>query len=160
MRFTKLAYFLILLAFLGCRKKPNYPDEPVITFKSFDVMQDSAVFTFSFTDGDGNIGLKEGDTTGVFSPDTIFYYNVFLEYYEFEGGAFVKRNLFIPFYYRTPYIEPEGKDKWLEGDISVTITPFYYDFTSPRDTFMYTAQLVDRAQNLSNIIETPAMIKP
>ncbi len=160
MRSVKILFLVAALALFACRKKPNFPDQPVIEYKSFTVVNDSAIFTMTFTDGDGNIGLKEEDTVGPFHPDSTYYYNLFLEYYEQENGTFVKRNLAIPFYYRTPYIEPEGKDKWLQGEIAVTISPFYYDFISPLDSFKYSAQLVDRDFNLSNVIETPIMVKP
>ena len=72
---------LILLS--SCLKVEVYPDEPVITYKSFEVFGDSAIITISFTDGDGDIGLSTGDTIGNYAPDSYFYFNAYLEYYEY-----------------------------------------------------------------------------
>ena len=58
-----LSFFLIagILVFFSC-KKNNYPDEPVLEFKSqskntmLQNGRDSMVLTFAYTDGDGDIG--------------------------------------------------------------------------------------------------------
>ena len=71
-----------------------------------------------------------------------------------------KIELILPFYYRTPYLEQEGKDKSMKGEISVDIVPYYYDVFSPRDTFEYSAQIVDRALHESNVVYTGKMLKP
>lgn len=158
---SKIALITVLIvSFSSCRKTEDYPDTPEIEYKSFETYKDSAVFTFSFTDGDGDIGLRKSDTTGKFSVGQKYYYNLFLEYYEMKNGQFEKIDLIVPFYYRIPFVDNEGRDKTLQGDISVTLTPFYYDFTSPYDTLKYEAYLVDRDLNESNIIETPELIKP
>ena len=60
--------FLILLFVLSCTKPPDYPTEPVLEFvsmtkntmqQSFLPSDDSLKVTISFTDGDGDIGLKD-----------------------------------------------------------------------------------------------------
>lgn len=159
--FSKIALILIIIngIFYSCRKPPEFPIEPQITFKDFVVTGDSATITISFTDGDGDIGLRDSDTTGDFSVKKKTYYNLYLEYFEQEEGTFVKRNLAIPFYYRVPYITQESKNKALEGDISVVISPSYYA-PNALDSFKYSIQLLDRALNESNVAETPVLIKP
>lgn len=160
-QFSKITLILFTAAviFFSCRKPPEFPIEPEITFKDFVVTGDSATITISFTDGDGDIGLRDSDTTGNFSSDKKTHYNLYLEYLEQEGGTFVQRSLFVPFYYRVPYITQESKNKALEGDISVVISPSYYA-TNALDSFKYSIQLVDRELHESNIVETPILIKP
>ena len=61
---------LISLALLqaACNKVPLYPDEPILTDGSFELLknsigQDTAVLIkFKFTDGDGDLGLTAADT--------------------------------------------------------------------------------------------------
>ncbi len=158
----QLIFLLGLLALLACRKKPKYPVEPVISFKSFAVYEDGtgARLTIEFTDGDGDIGLRQRDTLPPYDIDSKYYYNFFLEYYEQVNGQMKKTELLIPFYYRTPYIEQQGKDKSMKGEISVDISPYYFDPFSPRDTFEYSIQIVDRALNESNIVKSGMLRKP
>lgn len=153
--------FLGALLFQFCQKPEEFPDEPKVSFESFDQKSDStAKLTISFTDGDGNIGLKKGDTTGKFSQDNRFHYNLFLEYHEKQNGKWVQRELQPPFYYRIPPLEPKGKSKALEGDIEVTLEPLYFDPVSPHDTIKYSIQLADRDLNESNVVETDPIITP
>jgi hypothetical protein len=69
-----LAGFLLFLC--DCATPPDYPNEPVITFKSIsrnymkqnsNSLADSLLLTFSFTDGDGDLGSN--DSVGVFIKD-------------------------------------------------------------------------------------------
>ena len=163
-RLPKILLIVLLSFFLftSCRKKPKYPDTPVISFKSFQVYQngEGARLTVEFTDGNGDIGLKQSHTLAPYSSDSKYYYNLYLEYYEQVNGEMKKIDLMIPFYYRTPYIEQEGKDKSMKGELAVDIVPYYYDFSSPRDTFEYSIQIVDRALNESNVVYTGKMLKP
>jgi hypothetical protein len=68
----KLGWFFIVsvaLSFLGCLDLESFPNEPQITFKSFNIAADGngAALQISFTDGDGNFGLNQEDTAGVFA---------------------------------------------------------------------------------------------
>lgn len=155
---------LILLS--SCLKVETYPDEPEITYKSFEVFEDSAIVTISFTDGDGDIGLNPADTIGVFAPDSYFYFNAYLEYYELMNGEWVKGtadpngNNFptadsIVFKNRLPNITPIGQNKALKGDIKLTLEPNYYNpISNFNDSIKYRITLIDRALNISNTIET------
>jgi hypothetical protein len=161
---------LILLS--SCLKVETYPDEPVITYKSFEVFEDSAIITIEFTDGDGDIGLGTGDTLGDFAPGSFFYSNAYLEYYEFMNGEWVKGtadpggNNFptadtIVFSNRLPNITPIGQNKALKGDIKLTLEPNYYNpFSNFNDSIKYKIVLIDRALNISNTIETEIITTP
>lgn len=151
---------LLLFGSFGCQESVDFPDEPEIEFKSFERNDDgSADLTIEFTDGDGDIGLNEGDTTGKYAPGKKYFHNLFVHYYEKQDGEWVKRDLNPPYFYRVPVITPDGKNKALEGDIEVHLEKPYYDPNNSFDTIKYRVQLVDRALNESNKVFSPVMTK-
>ncbi len=155
-----IAALLLFPLTQGCLDPDEYPPEPRIEFEDFqEVNQNKALLTISFRDGDGNVGLAKGDTTGDFAPGNRYYNNLFLEYYEKRNGQWVKRDLDPPFHYRVPPLDDENDDEEsLEGDIQVTLEPYYYDPTSPYDTIKYSIQLADKALNESNVVETDPIV--
>lgn len=146
--------FLVIIAgcfFSSCLKKTEYPVEPIIKYVDFIPSGDSARFIFSFTDGDGDIGVSQSDTVAPYD------YNMFLKYFEKQNGIFVEILPTVPFNYRIPVITPEGQNKTLEGEIAIRIN-FYYNPFSPYDTIKYSAYIMDRALHKSNTIETREII--
>ncbi len=150
----------------SCMKPRSVSPVPEITFKEFISLQDSAFFTFSFIDGDGDVGLDSSYTFPPFNPpvnDSVnkipageFYYNFYLDYWEKNNGVFEKITFNTPFYYRIPVITPIGQNKTLEGEIAVKLS---YPYFSPlADTIKFTAYLYDRAKHKSNIIESNEII--
>jgi len=79
----KHALFLFGVSFIfaGCLDRENFPDEPRLLSGRLDVAGSGATMVLSFTDGDGNFGLEEGDTTGLFDP-CIRRWNLYAEYYD------------------------------------------------------------------------------
>jgi len=155
--------FFILFAgwvlFFSCRKIESYPEIPFIEFKSF-TLQDTVdllgnpgkagELVFSFVDGDGDIGLPQPDPT---STDTTNY-NLFFTLYEKLDGEFIKvdeDDLETPINYRIPFIEMEGQNKTLKGEIQVDFIYLIIKY----DTIKYEFYLVDRALNQSNVETTP-----
>ena len=66
---TLIGIVLLALAVLSCQKPVEYPVEPKITYEGFTyLMNEDSTFTgegvvsFSYTDGDGDLGLDETDT--------------------------------------------------------------------------------------------------
>jgi len=160
---TKIGFFLLvgtLFVLSSCLKRKEFPIEPTITFKEFTTSGDSGRVVITFTDGDGDIGLAEGDTLSPYQLNGDFYYNLYLDYYEKQNDVWVKRDLNPPFAYRVPIITPSGQNKALEGEIAVDIEPIYYDPQSPFDTIMYKIRLVDRQLHISNEVETGEIITP
>src|SRR5688572_18635395 len=113
-RFTH--YFLLLLsavAFVACGPDPVYPVEPQLTFKAYSINgNDSVKVMFSFTDGDGDIGVAPtgNDSNMVL---TVYYKGV-------DGEFHVARPLTAPtdsisYSYRI-YDLPEGQNG-LSGEI-------------------------------------------
>jgi hypothetical protein len=167
---SKKYWLLIIITPLfleGCMDLESFPNEPQIAFKTFSVSADGsgAKLIFSFTDGDGNFGLNQEDTSGVFA-DCQTRYNVFCDYYEKQNGTWTKVSLdpcldpnIIPFYYRAPVAVPEGQYKAQKGTVTLDIQPVYY-LPSSFDTCKFKVHVIDRSLNQSNEIETGEFYKP
>lgn len=157
----KLFFSFLMLVVLvsSCFKSEEYPIEPIISDPVFVFSGDSAKLTFSFTDGDGDIGLAPEDTIAPYNPASYFHYNLHLDYYEKddENGWQRGRNLegdSIVFQYRLKPIVVKGKARGIKGTMDVTIINFSNPFSIESDTIRYTIKLIDKALNESNLIET------
>lgn len=146
-----LALSIGLFSLISCSDDETFPVTPVIAFKSLDKYQalsglDSLVLTFSFTDGDGDIGSAASDTFGR---------DVYARLFEKNNGVFEEAPLSAPLEYRIPYLEPRGNNSSLKGDIRISID---YNILRPNDTIYYKVVLEDRAGNRSNEISTATMV--
>ncbi len=159
-----LSFISIVLLLSSCFKNEVYPLEPIIADPTFVFSGDSATLTFSFTDGDGDIGLAEGDTLPPFEPDSYYHYNLYLDYYEKDDvlGWQRGRDLAgdsIVFPYRLKPILVKGKTRGIKGTMDVSNINFSNPFSTQADTFRFEIRLIDRALNVSNIIQTQTIIK-
>jgi hypothetical protein len=154
----------ILLLAIGtllaaCVKEKNFPVEPVIEFKSYNIISlDSADCYIKFTDGDGDIGVLDGDTI----PDLSMKY-----LYKDTSGKFIPYDM-LPnttafdtlFYkFRIPDVTPDGQFKALEGEIRTKLrqSPLYF----PSHQFVkFEIQIKDRAGHKSNIVTTSEIAVP
>lgn len=158
-------YSLLLLPvlfFAACVNPPDFPDEPVITyvgisknsirqFNESNQVLDSIIIQFSFTDGDGDLSLRNDSFSDIFLNDS-----------RLEA-------LITPF--NVPLIPTEGTGNGISGDIFITLINSsgvccirdrgnglrdicFTDTSFPLDTFRYNIQIMDRAGNMSNIIQT------
>lgn len=164
-RISKIGLFgaaSLAMLFGACLPNNNFPDEPVVEFKEFkkiptsDGKDEKGVLVLKFTDGDGDIGLDQGDTLPPHDPSSIYYYNFFTRYYEKQNGEFVEVELGTPNYFRIPVLTPVGQNKSLEGEIEVELyinNPF-----SDYDTIKFDAWIVDQALHESNTVETGEII--
>ncbi len=149
----------LFLMLIGCIERREYPIEPVIAYKSFAVIQNSAGYdsigylTFEFTDGDGDIGLSQSDTFAPYNPGSEYYYNFFITLYQKNGAVF--QPLSEPYNSRIPNINPDGIDQDLKGEIQIEIDMTIWPLVLTSDTIKMTAYIVDRALHKSNTIETP-----
>ncbi|MFN0015621.1 MAG: hypothetical protein ACKVU2_13825 [Saprospiraceae bacterium] len=155
--FGILTFFVTAAAVLQfCVKPPNYPKEPVIGFLSLskNIMrqtplgQDTLIVTFSFTDGDGDIGFVDAGE-GIFVRD--------------GRDTFSKPPLSIP------YIEQQGAGNGISGEISIVLPTTCCTYIDPvtgikracadvpvtMDSLTYKIRIKDRAGNFSNEITTP-----
>ncbi len=153
--------FALIFFLASCFKGEVYPNEPYISDPLFVISNDSAVLTFSFTDGDGDIGISDGDTLppSPFVPNSYYYFNLYLEYYEKVDGSGWQPGLdfegdSIVFAYRLEPIIVKGKKKGIKGTMDIAINPFYNIASLESDTIKYRIKLIDRALNESNYLET------
>lgn len=153
-----IATALTALIFAYCVQPPDYPIAPVIEYigvsknllRQGEGYSDSLLVSFSFTDGDGDIGYPASDPTpSVFIRDS--------------RDEFEKPPL------QLPYVEPQGASNGISGEITVKLPttcciyispegiPFACDdvpFAIKFDTFFYYIKIRDRAGNESNEIQT------
>jgi hypothetical protein len=150
--------FAIFSSFLlsECATPPDYPDEPVITYKymsgnsmkqNSNSLADSLLLTFSFTDGDGDLGSN--DSVAIFIEDG--------------------RDGFDKPPYKIPFIDQQGAGNGISGEISILLNTTCCTFGNgyppcsvvpniPYDTLTYRVYIRDRAGHKSNLIETPQIL--
>jgi len=162
--FVKIPILIItvLLNCLSCQKIESLPEIPSISFKSF-ILKDTidalgneegkiGELTFNFEDGDGDIGLKQPDSQSVDSSNFNLFFTLFCKI-DSEFIEVSENDLETLLNYRIPYIEKEGQNKSLKGEIQVDF--YYYYLTFEYDTIKYSFYIVDRALHKSNIETTP-----
>lgn len=149
-------------------EESKFPYEPVIELKGTIVdgnfAKDSvAILSIGYTDGDGDIGLKDADTFVPFNPGSEYFYNLLVWYYVKINGKWTKLknpvsqdNDTINFHERLPVITPKGKNKWVSGEIHLKVPA--YPFGLDYDTVQYSVQLIDRKLNKSNILITKSFV--
>jgi hypothetical protein len=150
---ASLVSFLVLI--ISCGKIEKLPPEPSISFTSFEVFDSLDILgnkvkggrlTFRFQDGDGDLGLDSPQQTGAVDST-----NLFFTLYRKTGGAFqevANNDPLRPSSYRIPFMDRQGQNKILRGNISIT---FLYLFYYPSDTIKYKFYVKDRGQHLSNV---------
>ena len=153
----KSAFFLfssgLLFFALSCAKTPEFSVVPEITFVGLNqdtILQNGGInprdtldITFSFTDGDGDIGSEED--INIFLTDS--------------------RNDF-PLTFKVNPIPEQGIDNGIKGEITLSIPNDQIccvlptnqtcipSSTYPVDVMHYSIQLLDRLGNESNIVDT------
>ena len=143
----------------SCLKTEQFPTEPHISFKSYVQSADSSELTISFTDGDGDIGLAQGDTLAPYNPGSVWYHNFFVDQYKKVNGSWVRQQFALPLYYRIPVITPTGQNKALQGDITVEISPLVLPPPAVGDTTRFGVRIADRALHESNTVFSEPLIQ-
>lgn len=150
----------LFLGMSSCLQTQEFPPEPEIEYDSFQLVDSTDALgnpvtickvIISFTDGDGDIGLRESDTTGRFSPDSLFYNNLLVDYYEEQNGQMSLIELEPSYSGRIPYITPPGQNKQLRGSIEYDMDVSFRN----SDRIQFDIRLVDRSFNVSNTVTTP-----
>ena len=174
-RLTRTAVFMVILGTLaGCLKPENFPDEPILTFKSLEqtvesfqtqdsvVLQHFLVVTVGFTDGDGDVGLDDGDSQSPFGQNEAHYNNFQIEFKRRSGGQWT--DIDSDWSYRMKRISPSGQDPTLNGEIEVKVgpypgpRPFPYPDIFAGDTLQANIRLEDRSLHMSNTVTSEAFV--
>lgn len=153
MKTLRIYFFLLFAILVSCTQPPDYPPEPVIEFSRLSRnfmdqgtgLEDSLIVTFSYTDGDGDLGSMN-DSLDVFFTD------IRIDVIE------------IP--YKLPFVPLQGTGNGISGEISIQIPTSCCIFPNnvpppcntlasfPQDTLVYEIYIKDRAGNESNRILT------
>lgn len=141
-----------LLAAAGCKPEPVFPVEPVLTFKEYIQTDnsDSLQVVFSFTDGDGDIGVSQAarDSNMVL---TLYVRDAAGNYIPQDDISTVAIDS-IYYNYRIPQLV--ASQKGVEGDVYLTVNKAFIS----RDTICFNAFLLDQAQHKSALVKTPPVL--
>lgn len=175
-----IGLLLLALAVSACQKPVEYPIEPKIAYEGFTYLMNpdstfsgEGVISFSYTDGDGDLGLDDSDTLPPFGFHDTYYYNMVVDYLKSENGVFVKTPLLSPhvptspddtlvlydtvtFNARFKRLRDSEEPKAISGSMDYKLTvqnPF-----SPNDTVKFEIRILDRALHVSNVIQTDPII--
>lgn len=144
--------------FFTCIQPPDYPLEPVLSLSNTPlskttvlqdlngIPRDSFYITVNFTDGDGDLGFIEGDTS-LFIFDT-------------------RLNAQINDARGLPQVPPQGAGNGISGNFRVRlfggccrgIGGCTSSSDRVRDTVVYEIYIKDRAGNTSNKVRTPPIV--
>ena len=168
-----IGLLLVALAVVSCQKPVEYPVEPKITYEGFAYLMNpdstfsgEGVISFSYTDGDGDLGLDDTDTLPPFGFNDAHYYNMLVDYLKCVNGVFVKTPLLswnaqtqsydtVSFNARFKRLRDSENPKAISGTMDYKLTvqnPF-----SPNDTVKFEIRILDRALHESNVIQTEAI---
>lgn len=159
--------FLVVISLGACRNQDDpteqYPTVPEISLSVTEIREnalvDSVYIEIEYLDGDGDIGLKSNEVLPPGTDDSTFSKNLFIEYYELRDSVFVKvptsefAEDTLRYYFRIPFLTPTSKNKAIKGTIGSSIA-LPTEPENRRKVIKYTVQIVDRALNKSNIVET------
>ncbi len=165
-----IGLLLLALAVSACQKPVEYPIEPKIAYEGFTYLMNpdstfsgEGVISFSYTDGDGDLGLDDADTLPPFGFNDAHYYNMVVDYMKCVNGEFVKTPLLswnaqtqsydtVSFNARFKRLRDSEEPKAISGTMDYKLTvqnPF-----SPNDTVKFEIRILDRALHESNVIQT------
>ena len=147
-KFIILLLFPAVFFFVKCQKAPDFPVVPSIAFLSFNQNKihpdkDSLKVTFSFTDGDGDLGYQQGQNTS--SDTTIYITDIRLDKSDYT------------YVFDMPYITPKGSYKQVSGNFTIDMISDCHcrPDHAVYDTVWYKIKIRDRAGHVSNVIQTP-----
>ncbi len=147
----------MVVAAMSCQKKVEYPVEPKIAYEGFtyifnadSTFSGEGIVSFSYTDGDGDLGLDDSDTLPPFGPNEAHYYNMVIDYLKCVNGEFVK----------TPLLSWNAQTQSFD---TVSFNARFHRLrdnddpkaiSSPNDTIKFEIRILDRALHESNVILT------
>lgn len=143
--------------FMACTKPEKVSEIPKIEFIDLPVKDTldelsnpirRASLIFKLTDGDGDIGFKPEDTLSPYNPGSPYYYNLYIDLYRKNNNEWQLISLQTPFYFRIPYIQPQGINKVLQCTIKVNLN---FNLPTNIDCCNVVFYMYDRALHKSNI---------
>ena len=168
-----IGLLFLSMVMASCQKPVEYPIEPKIAYEGFTyLINEDSTFTgegivsFSYTDGDGDLGLDDSDTLPPFGFHDAHYYNMVVDYMKCVNGEFVKTPLLswnpqtqsydtVTFNARFRRLRDTDEPKAISGKMDYQIT--VQNPLSPDDTIKFEIRILDRALHESNTIQTEAI---
>ena len=165
-----IGLLFLVLAAISCQKPVEYPIEPRIEYQGFTYLFNAdstfsgeGIISFSYTDGDGDLGLDDSDTVPPFGPNDAHYYNMVVDYLKCVNGEFVKTPLLswnvqtqtydtVTFSARFKRLRDSEEPKAISGTMDYTLP--VQNPLSPNDTIKFEIRILDRALHESNVIQT------
>ena len=153
-KYLKNLLFIIILGFTlsACNKLETYDDRPIIISNSYSLLKSDTgkdttlLLTFTYTDGDGNVGLSESDTMPPYNA------NVMIDYFEKIDGKFTK--ILIPGTTDTlnfnSRIKKFGSGNPTKAEVTVNVNIAIL----LADTVKFEYYLLDKKLNKSNTVST------
>jgi hypothetical protein len=141
---------LLPLSFISCESIEKGNDVPEIKFISLTPYEIDTLSShlkageliFSFIDGNADIGVEEGATSG----DTLNFF--LIPFQKKTDGSYQSINDTLRYRIRNDEkLTRTGQNKTIKGEIKLQI---YYFITPPYDTLHYEFYIIDRAGNHSN----------
>jgi len=165
MRLLVFTILFISVTLASCEKPEEYSSIPEIKYVKTDVytgtdqlgnISDILEVQFSFVDGDGDLGLSQADTNGIFAPGGDYYYNLRFQIYEKVNGEFILNEAEKQNFRFQNISKQQTSNKVLKGDM---ITKLYLSKENNySDTLKVSFFIYDRALNKSNIEESTELI--
>lgn len=160
-RLVHLILVSLVLLLTTCKKPIVLPDEPQIDFTQIVVTDTVDSFGnsvylintyFKILDGDGDFGLKDGDTLTYPNGDTVKY-NFFASLYMLDDtGGVVLYPLDLPLNGAIPWVEPIGINQYYKSTVDWDFSIYKAFFNHPVKLKFY---VEDRKFHKSNEQETP-----
>ena len=168
-----IGLLLLSVAVLSCQKPVEYPIEPHIAYEGFTYLLNAdstfsgeGIVSFTYTDGDGDLGLDDSDTLPPFGFHDAHYYNMIVDYLKCVNGTYVKTPLLswnaqtqtydtVTFNARFRRLRDSEEPKAISGKMEYKLT--VQNPLSPNDTIKFEIRVVDRALHESNTIQTEAI---
>jgi hypothetical protein len=163
--FVYTFWIVIFMLFAGaCIKKPKYPSEPEIAYVDFLRYgnnyndPDSVELVVSFTDNEGDIGLEQSDTFGIFATGNFWmiysYYDSLTNQWSYDWDPATPQVDTFKIGMRVPPVLPDEDDSEpVKGLIfAKQEAPFRM-----HSKIKYLVYVYDKALHKSNVIETPPL---
>lgn len=137
--FVVCAFASISLIFVGCKEDEPDPVAPELTFISVSPLSVVAHETpltviVHYLDHQGDLGFDDPDEYAIKVRDARLADND---------------------WYHLPPMTPAGIELSVEGDLDITVPPLFLLGNGTLETTRLTVQIVDRAGNWSNPVESP-----
>ena len=139
-------YTVMVTALLSCAKESDFPNTPVLEFRDFKrISPTEAIWVLGFTDGDGDVGVRNKNDSD----------NFIVDIYVVKNGVGALDSNLKASNYRVPVVQGVRTAKGVEGKIEITINGLDFLKAEGYDSIYYSGYLIDRSFNASNTVYTP-----